>query len=199
MLKILTVMKSGGEYDFTHVHKIKNMCEEKITTPYEFYCLSDLEDKSLNIIKLQDGLPGWFSKLELFKIVGPCFYIDLDTIIFNNIDQILHNCTTQPFELITLRGPATRVWSGLMYWNHSLIDIYTESKTIYKDYPGDQQLIDEISDKNGISLNHFQEQGKNIVSFQHNLNYGKHFNEKIHDIIFFHEDTRPWNQKVIQY
>ena len=86
-----------------------------------------------------------------------------------------------------------------MYWNHSLIDIYTESKAIYKDYQGDQQLIDEISDKNGISWNHFQELGKNIVSFEHNLNYGKHFNERIHDIIFFHEDTRPWKQSVISY
>ena len=199
MLKILTVMKSGGEYDFTHVHKIKNMCEQKITRPYEFYCLSDLDDKSLNIVKLKDDLPGWFSKLELFKIVGPCFYIDLDTILVNNIDNILCNCSTQPFELITLRGPATRIWSGLMYWNHSLIDIYTDSRAIYKDYDGDQQLIDYICDKNGISWNHFEEQGKSIVSFKLNLNYGKHFNKKIHDIVFFHEDTKPWDQKVIEY
>ena len=199
MLKILTVMKSGGEYDFMHVHKIKNMCEQKITRPYEFYCLSDLDDKSLNIIKLKDDLPGWFSKLELFKIVGPCFYIDLDTILVNNINDIISNCSTQPFELITLRGLATRIWSGLMYWNHSLIDIYTDSRGIYKDYDGDQQLIDYICDKNGISCNHFQEQGTSIVSFRHNLNYGKHFNKKIHNIVFFHEDTRPWNQKVIEY
>jgi len=43
ILKELTVCKSGGESNQSHVDKIIEMCGRNIRIPYSFYCLSDTE------------------------------------------------------------------------------------------------------------------------------------------------------------
>ena len=42
MIKILTVLKTGGEYNEKHVLAIKSQIERHVSVPYEFICLSDI-------------------------------------------------------------------------------------------------------------------------------------------------------------
>jgi len=217
MLKILTVMKSGGIYNFDHVSKIKEQCERHITIPYKFYCLSDKFDEQFNIISLTDNWPSWFSKLELFKIMGPCFYLDLDTIITNNIDTILEKYLKSSTDLITLRDKlSNKIGSGLMFWNNDLEDIYKtaiNSRNMFeakygtrKNYArasvpfGDQEILNQIVSQANLTTSFFDDQnGKDIVSFKFDLQNGKLFNQDIHKIVFFHGNPRPWNQNIIIY
>lgn len=217
MLKILTVMKSGGIYTFDHVSKIKKQCQRHITIPYEFYCLSDKFDDQFNIISLTDNFSGWFSKLELFKIMGPCFYLDLDTIITNNIDSILEKCLKSSADLVTLRDKISgQIGSGLMFWNSDLEIIYKtfiENKHIFeskygtrKQYSrgstifGDQEILNQIVSQTNLTNSFFDDQnGEHIVSFKLDLQHGKLFNQDIHKIVFFHGNPRPWNQNLIIY
>ena len=68
-LKIATVLKCGGEYVERHVHALRDQCKKHIPWA-DFVCLSDghLECKTIPLV---DDFPGWWSKMELFKLDGP--------------------------------------------------------------------------------------------------------------------------------
>ena len=217
MLKVLTLLKTGGIYDSKHVIKIKEMLSKHTKIPYEFVCVTDLKSNEYKTIELSFDLEGWFSKMELFKIVGPCLYLDLDTIITNNIDSIIENCLNQKTDLITLKDPAQLgdfIGSGLMFWNNDLncifdtfrnnINQYSDPKFIFSKNKqvqpfGDQNIIHYILKEYNIPYSFFKEQGKNIVSFKWDLNFGRSFNLEKHKIVFFHGKPRPWEQKKIEY
>ncbi len=89
---VICVLKSGGEYDVDYVHHLKEGVE-KYSNNVRFICLTDLpEIKGVEILPLECNLAGWWSKLELFKPSLDCLedflYIDLDTIIVSNIEQL---------------------------------------------------------------------------------------------------------------
>lgn len=217
MLKILTVLKYGGIYDENHVIKIKNMINKYVTIPHEFICLSDKSSMNFNTIDLRDDLEGWFSKMELFKFSGPCLYLDLDTIVTNNIDDIIKDCMNSKSKLIILNDVYLKqdfMQSSLMFWGGNLECIYNifynnKQKYINRDFTligksktqklSDQNIIYKICKEEKISYSFFKQQGNSIVSFKANINYGKFFNKEKHKIVFFHGKPRPWEQKQIAY
>jgi hypothetical protein len=96
-LKIATVFRSGGTYTEAHVNNIYHSCKKYIDAEFDFYCLTDMptefKNKNINKVTLQHNWPIYWSKMELFKPgVFPTdsnvFYIDLDTLITNDITDI---------------------------------------------------------------------------------------------------------------
>jgi len=217
MLKILTVYKTGGIYEEHHVLKIKNMLEKYVNIPYEFICLTDIESTKYKTIKLSENSKSWFSKLELFQINGPCFYLDLDTIICGNIDEILKNCLESKSPIITLSDfglGGDHIGSGIMFWGADLNTVfeeftnntekYLDPKTVWGDKKmlqafGDQNILRHILKKYNINYSFFSEQHQSIVSFKRDLDRGRPFDRNKHKIVFFHGKPRPWEQKKIEY
>ena len=217
MLKILTVFKTGGIYEEYHVLKIKNMLEKYVNIPYEFICLTDIESTKYKTMKLSENAKSWFSKLELFQINGPCFYIDLDTIICGNIDKILRNCLESKSSLITLNDPVLRkdyIGSGIMFWRADLNTVFEEFKNNTEKYLdpktvwgnkqalqpfGDQNVLRHILKQYDINYSFFQEQCQSIVSFKINIDHGRKFDRNKHKIVYFHGKPRPWEQEKIEY
>ncbi len=96
-LKIATVFRSGGTYTEAHVNNIYHSCKKYIDADFDFYCLTDMptefKNKNINKVTLHHNWPIYWSKMELFKPgVFPTdsnvFYIDLDTLITNDITDI---------------------------------------------------------------------------------------------------------------
>ena len=84
-LKVVCVLKSGGCYTPEYVDKLKEDIDKHLKYDY-FICFSDL-----NIpyhAPLMQDWPGWFSKLEIFKLKGKCLYFDLDTVINGDLTEI---------------------------------------------------------------------------------------------------------------
>lgn len=106
MLQIRCVLKTGGCYTSEYVHKLLSAVTVNTSMPLEFVCLTD--DPGVDFcetIELKHNWPGWWSKIELFR--GdlpeiPSVYLDLDTLILGNIDQLCEIATRFPF--IALRG-----------------------------------------------------------------------------------------------
>jgi hypothetical protein len=156
MINIVCVLKSNGKigYDSSWVEKLKNSIQRNITVPYKFLCLSDV-DVPCERVELELASEGWWSKLELFRpgiLNGPTLYIDLDTVICKNIDEIIDRCKNEKF--VMWIEPDTNVHSSaMMYWNGNysyLWDLYKSKsldhwKSIYGRPPlyGDQAIVSE--------------------------------------------------------
>lgn len=136
------------------VQRLQNMVAKHLTD-YSFVCLSNVPVDGVETIDLQDGLPGWFAKVELFRpglFKGRVLYIDLDTLILGELAS-LFNC---PGDFVAMRAdlvaPPRMVAgkivtaglnSGTMTWTAGAADfLYKDWREHFADiYRGDQDWI----------------------------------------------------------
>lgn len=199
-LKILTVLKSGGDFYPEHVYKIKEMCEEHIKDiDFSFYCFTDL-DLLCNTIKLEHSWPKWWSKIEIFKEEGPCLFIDLDTIVCGDISNIIKNLKNSELCMLKDQWHKNTMGSGLVYWDKDVSYIYEKFKLDPEkhmhEYEGDQNFINHVVKEKKYIQDYCDGE---IVSFKANLEFGRKFNPDLHSIVYFHGPPRPWQQGAISY
>lgn len=114
--QIALVLRSGGEFLPKHVELLVDQLH-RFAPCSEVFCLSDIDVRGVQIIPLQHGYPGWWSKMELMRpdIEGDFLYLDLDTRIIGDISEI---CATSTLSML-FRHYATdgskRYGSGVMY------------------------------------------------------------------------------------
>jgi len=87
----------NNRYTEMWVEKMRNMVARNMTVPYEFVCLSNIpfKMKGVKVIPLKYNLPGWWSKLELFRNDlpigrGRVLYLDLDLVILSSLDPFIN-------------------------------------------------------------------------------------------------------------
>lgn len=128
MLTIACVLKSGGDYNAEYVMNLaagvgRNLPQSK---SYQFVCMTDLgidevqplQRAGINVYLLVYDLPGWWSKMELFRLAGPVLYFDLDTVILGDIFPLVDNIQRTPRLMLMLRGFRGNNWaSGIMGWH----------------------------------------------------------------------------------
>lgn len=155
MINIVCVLRSGGKvgYDATWVEKLYSAVRRHVTIPNRFVCLSDV-DVCCERIPLNDTGKGFWSKLQLFKpnmFTGPVLYIDLDTVICKNIDDIIKRVQGEQFVMWVETDKQIHS-SALMYWNGDFSNIWNKYKenpehwhSLYASPPlyGDQAVISE--------------------------------------------------------
>lgn len=106
---VATVLKTGGEYDASHVERLRAQ-----VTGAEFVCLSDDSTVSERI-PLIHGWPGWWSKIELFRpglFDQPVVYLDLDTEVIGSVERLQRGDFTILSDFYRPHLPA----SGVMAW-----------------------------------------------------------------------------------
>jgi hypothetical protein len=90
-------VKWGSKYTSQYVNVLRSMCLRHISVPFTFHCLTEDSkglDSDINLIQLPNrpGIKTWWSKLFMFSpelpIQGTILYLDLDVIIFRNIDRL---------------------------------------------------------------------------------------------------------------
>lgn len=107
--RYIACLKHGNKYDAKYVNTLFNMCKRHMTLPFEFVCftenVTDL-DKDIRTESLPQhrGLSGWWYKPMFFNpelvLQGTVLFIDLDVIIFRNIDKLF---TYQPGKFCVIR------------------------------------------------------------------------------------------------
>lgn len=111
-IAVACVLKAGGPYMPEYVARLKAGVDAHLAG-HRFICLSDI-DVPCERLPLINNWPGWWSKLELFRLTGPVLYFDLDTVITGDLTAI----ASHPHKFTMLRdfskgGPA----SGIMAWH----------------------------------------------------------------------------------
>lgn len=204
VLKIATVLKVGEwrnrglhvEYFDKHVEWVKKQIEKYVSCEHEFICLSDIDLPYT--VPLAYNLPGWWSKMELFRDdleLDDVFYLDLDTVIIDDITHIV-SCSADFMALRNLSSPTRGIGSGLMRWkgdySHLFDKFIDDPFTIMDTYIvsekwGDQGFIQD----NQSPIEHFQDRfPEEIVSFKFDLKHGDP-REK-NKIVVFHGKPKPW-------
>jgi hypothetical protein len=115
MLTVATVLKSGGIYDPLWVERLRRGVAQNLPGAHRFVCLSDV-DVPCERIPLEHGWPGWWSKIELFRLPGPVLYFDLDTVIVGNLVDIATAAILADFVMLRDFYDSRHLQSSVMAW-----------------------------------------------------------------------------------
>lgn len=201
-MKILTVLKTSDTYKKEYVDLIYAQCQ-KYAKDIDFICISD--DPSVpGYVKMEHDWPRWWPKMEIFKFEGPVLYLDLDTIIVNDITKVLESAKGKSF--IALRDfyknakMQRTVGSGIMYWEGNfryLYDIFAENPDKHmkecnnERWWGDQGFIEKYLKTEPV---YWQDIVTNkIVSWKVHCKTGV---PKEAVIVAFHGNPKPWHVKI---
>lgn len=194
-MKIVTVLRSGGDYKPEHVERLRRMCQEYIPQG-EFVCLSDVQGMDVTTIELVHGWPGWWSKIEAFMIPGPVLFFDLDTSIVGSCDSWLNAIIEKPF--VTLRDVYRgrdnpfAVQSSIMYWSGDMSYLYEKFKARPDcSIPGGDQIFIQTNLRQRAAF--LQDYTDSILSYKADIRDGSRCASEA-SVVFFHGKPRPWEQ-----
>jgi len=151
-------LKHGDKYGPEYVNNLYNMVKRNLTLDYEFVCFT--EDTSginseITIMPLpQLPVDGWWYKPMFFDtklgLKGTILFLDLDLIIFENIDKLF---TYEITKFLIIRDFNRHIIKNYDKFNSSVFrldtgthpQVYTEfvknANSICRRYPGDQDWI----------------------------------------------------------
>lgn len=194
--RIATVLRSGGEFTVDHVERLRDQCARH-AHGVPFICLSDvtlLEERDR--IPLVHDWPGWWAKMELFRLSGPVLYMDLDTSVVGDLSPLLEVSSLNRFTVLRDLNPSQRVMgSGLMAWSGSMLHLYSafaaDAKRHMADcnsprWHGDQGFIE----RHTTDREYWQDALPGAV-----VSWKKHCASGVPDdarVVCFHGKPRPW-------
>ena len=80
------VLKTGGRYRAEHVIELAHNIR-RFNSGARIICMTDSNEPmpDLERVPLMFNLPGWFSKLEVFRLTIPVLYLDLDVVLTREV------------------------------------------------------------------------------------------------------------------
>jgi hypothetical protein len=203
---VASVLRTGGEYSPCHVYNLRDMCRDFLPS-HQFICLTDTELSNIDNVRLEHDWPGWWAKLELFKIKEPCLYFDLDTILVGDCTDIVNTARTKDFVILRdfYRGYTLTpvkpyaMQSSMMYWSKPVDFIYDKYLELAgsAEMVGDQDFIEYAMQDRLDTVSYWQDICTGIVSYK--ADERENGLQEQDRIVIFHGQPRPWEQKTIGY
>jgi hypothetical protein len=164
---------------------------------WDFVCLSD-QPLQCKTEPIEHMWPGWWSKMELFKIKGPCLYFDLDTILLADCRHWASRVVKEEFVVLRdfYRGKHNKLsmGSGVMAWRDNvsyILEKYKQNPTFEHQF-GDQGFLEQAT-----TAQYIQDFTSSVVSYKTHILEGYPLDKAT--VVCFHGEPRPWDQKTIPY
>jgi hypothetical protein len=135
---VICVYKSGGDFTAEHVSALRAGLDRYMPCSFSFWCLTDrpfeVMDVADKVIQLGHDLPGWWSKIELFRPIydvgQTVIYFDLDVMVLKPLDDFINVVTTSGPTMLRSADSIGKAndWpsSSIMSWRgNELMEIYT--------------------------------------------------------------------------
>ena len=171
MLTVASVLRSGGIYTPAWVARLKGMVGRHLQQPHRFVCMTDVADVP-DALPLLDNWPGWWAKMELFRLKGPVLYFDLDTLIIGDLGGIAAQAEAAEFTVLRdFYAPESGIGSGMMAWGGDLsrfYDAYGEAPDLWQRRSGgrgDQGTIQAMASRSYLSFWQDEAPGQ-VVSYK---------------------------------
>lgn len=153
----------GDAYDWTYVEKLYSMLQRNFSVPVKLHVFTE-ESRPVpsNMIKhaLKEwpGVAGpkkaWWYKMQMFdrnNFAGQLLYFDLDVVIVNNLDWIMHLSRDYFWTIRDFRYLWRPTWAGInssvMYWDtnkfHHIWRCFSKQDLaeVMRTHPGDQDFL----------------------------------------------------------
>lgn len=170
------VLKRGGIYNAAHVERLRSMI------PHPVICLTDDPAVIQPTIPLTNNWPGWWSKLELFKLEGHLVYFDLDVTIqridwLDGLDKAGFHAMADAWQ-----PGGCPINSSVMMWQGPRLDLIADFKSDFAHHAGGDQ--DWIWRHLGGQFN--------LISHPDVVSYKKHGPLPDAGVISYHGKIKPW-------
>jgi hypothetical protein len=209
MRTVVCVLKTGKwkahqreiSYSDRHVRWLQKQVQ-KYAPGAPFVCLSDIAIPGVDTIPLKHGWPGWWSKIELFRLdIGPVLYLDLDMVITGPLDDLMnypHEFTA--WENVSKAGGAIN--SSVMAWSGPHASIYDPFAANPKRWMAECVTKKCWGDQGFIERHVGQWQGWQsmfpgaVVSYKHHiLRQRRNDPKREMRLVSFHGKPKPWEVK----
>lgn len=149
-------VKWGTKYNAQYVNNLSAMVSRNLSMAHRFICYTDDPtglDKGIEVKGLPGNVTGWWNKLYIFlNEKHRCLYLDLDTVITGNLDEMAgYNGSFAALRDFTRPDG---LGSGVMMWNGDHSDIWFKwlqagkpTKISGSDTIGDQAWIERMRPK----------------------------------------------------
>lgn len=174
-----------------YVRRLKSDVDKHLTVPHKFVCITDQPLEGIECVPSK--YPGWWEKIRMFSLLeGRVLFLDLDTMIFQNIDHlaeyegdfaILHDFW-RPKGL----GPAVMLYDAS--WARWIYDEWAAEGFPMQDPRGDQAWLEN---RNQGRMRKEVDILQDLYPMQF-ASYKEHCREKLHDwvkVLCFHGKPRP--------
>ena len=172
MLTVACVL-SGGQYNQSHVSRLKQMLLGRISKEYRFVCVDD------------SPYPGWWAKTSLFepgRFEGRVFYLDLDVTVVGNLDEVID----YPVPFAAIKDYlSSGINSSVMVWDAGTLDhVYTKfNPTVMERLHGDQDYLDTVTMASRFPKKWFP-------SYKYHCQSGVPAEAKV---VIYHGKPKPWD------
>ena len=182
-MRIFTVLKSGGKYTRDHAERLGEQVEK-----HSGYPLDVMDD-----FDFLHNYPGWWAKLELFRLACTVLYFDLDTTIVDDITPLIEEAQKHEFMILRDFNIKNNMQSAVMSWNGDMVHLYrkfAENADRYiEQWRGDQEWI---QDHYAGEVTYIQDVLPNKVqSYKVHLRRG-HMHPDCR-VVCFHGRPKPWD------
>ena len=163
----------GNKFSEDYVYNLRNAVERNTTVPHKFICFSDRKLEGIDCILLNQGFDGWWNKLQLFdgRLSGQVVYLDLDTLIVDNIDWLLNYDGTfagiEDLGAINTHQPHLKgkLQSGVLAFNAEAMgwiwmEFFLSRDYVMKTYRGDGEYLNSLVTRRDLLQNLYSGQIK---------------------------------------
>lgn len=191
----------GGDYDEHYIEYIKKLSEgvyNNTTKHPDFYCITIMDISEIPNVKriepIDKSLKGWHIKAEVFRSelwteYDRVLYLDLDTVICGNIDEMLKSKTE--FALVRDFYRLNDMTTSIIYFNPSITQSLYNKFVSMKPNKNikDEDITKTWCKRNGISVEKLQDK-YDIASYKADL-IRDNRNWQDFSIVCFHGIPRP--------
>lgn len=124
MLSVACVLRPSKDFDVEYVTRLKAGVEANLKATVRFICLTDKPLPNVECMMLRHDWPGWWSKIELFRLPPPVLYFDLDTIIVGDLTDIAAHAQKSRFTMLRDFYREKGFGSGMMSWSVWMNGVY---------------------------------------------------------------------------
>ena len=203
-LRVVCVLKRGGEYHARHVYALRDMCLQWMPD-HKFICLTDLPNLDCDTLPLLMNLNGWWSKLELFDVFteGNTIYLDLDTVIRGPCTEVIARLMGRSFVIVRdfyrmridkkTMGSCVMFWSGNYRW---IFEMFLADRP-EKKLRGDQNFLEQAFNAKGQEVEYLQDITHEVCHVM--LHIRDQSPPSKAAIVCFHGKPRPWDQTLVPH
>lgn len=155
----------GGRYDSGYIGRMFRMVSRHMEQPFRFKCITETRR------------PGWWGKVEILENPGPALWIDIDTVVTGQLDDL---CITNADIRVAKNWAQSGhggCQSSVMYWNDArhIAEMFDEAHVCWPPSNdgrlwGDQEYLTLLRDTQRIEVDYFDP--AHVVSYKYHARNG---------------------------